>query len=1171
MPSGFDFVDTFSNYANNWTISTWANSPTWSHFRSSNVEYSDDKLKLKTAADATAASGFSGAEIMSKQQFGYGLFEVSMKPTNVNGLCNSFFTYNSSTLDEIDVEFFTVNSNDTKTVHFTAHKNSGQYANYAPKLNNNIDASLDFHKYAILYTPAAIYWYVDGELYFQCANQMSTELTNVMFNLWTNTASGWGWMGTYNGTPAQAEYEWFRYKALATSSVSELQQIAATGNAAEYTVGLVTWNPSHSPFQEGLQYTASVVLTALSGYSFAGLASATINGQTASVSGNTGATVTLSYEFPAAVSPSQQGRVVAYLPAYRAIAGGSGGANAARFSDQLDRVTDIILAFAVYTDTGEVRFPDGRSSSALGYEWGDSNYVSNGWANPSNIGTVVSSAHSRGVSVSLAIGGWGPSSPNDTTFASAVSSTHRSAFIANIMSLVNTHNLDGVDVDWEYPQTPQEKADFEAFMVALKAQLGSKKLSHAISASYPPTAYSQTTMDTLDVLHLMTYDGQSMPTRPHHADMTWAKGRLDVWMNSAVLDSEKVMFGIPFYGRWPGSGSTTDWSTELDYATLINPDPAVLSQASQTVYSGDGLTYYYDGIPQVLEKTEYAWNQGAGGVMVWDLGQDVEPNSPYSVLDKIHVKSQELITNGITAPTIQTSTLPGGTVGTTYSQVLTANGDAPITWSVILGSLPGGLSLTDDTISGTPSVSGVFSFTVQASNAGGADTAALSITIKEATPNAGISYIDETLTGLAAGSYSFGGASAVVVSGATYPLQAGWFGTSNFTIVKVGNGGSSTDSTAQMLEIPARPGTPDPGKVDCTDSLNDDGKITDVDSTMEYKLSTASSWTSVTNSTVTGLSPGTYEVRVSASDSPPYRFASTAASVTIDPYSATAPSITTASLPDGTVDSVYSQNLSATGDAPITWSIVSGSLPDGLSLSDNTISGTPTAANNFNFTVQATNSGGLSSQALSITIGKASLTVTKFIGESFTYNGIAQGPTIENAHAGFVTISEHSKTNAGDYTATASLINKANYQWSNDTTTDITFPWSIVRAERLHTVSLGNWTLGQAANDPSISPATAESASVKYEYSRTDDFTDISDTKPSAAGTYWVRAVIGKTENYVAFTTAWVSFEIYQENDGREQNPDMGSLFLMIGIGVLTVIGFFGLVFYIVRKTQRMH
>lgn len=82
-----------------------------------------------------------------------------------------------------------------------------------------------------------------------------------------------------------------------------------------------------------------------------------------------------------------------------------------------------------------------------------------------------------------------------------------------------------------------------------------------------------------------------------------------------------------------------------------------------------------------------------------------------------------------------------------------------------------------------------------------------------------------------------------------------------------------------------------------------------------------------------------------------------------------APEITTASLPDGTVNTAYSQSLTATGAATITWSVTAGALPGGLTLStEGVISGTPTVTGTFNFTVQAENSEGSDTQALSIVV-----------------------------------------------------------------------------------------------------------------------------------------------------------------------------------------------------------
>ena len=119
------------------------------------------------------------------------------------------------------------------------------------------------------------------------------------------------------------------------------------------------------------------------------------------------------------------------------------------------------------------------------------------------------------------------------------------------------------------------------------------------------------------------------------------------------------------------------------------------------------------------------------------------------------------------------------------------------------------------------------------------------------------------------------------------------------------------------------------------------------------------------------------------------------------------PTITTESLPDGTVGTEYSTTLAAEGTAPITWSVRNGTLPEGLSLNESTgeISGTPAAAGKYTFEIEAKNDYGSETGELTIEIKAApiysvSVTPDKINLPSVTEGYNSQEPetiTIENA------------------------------------------------------------------------------------------------------------------------------------------------------------------------------
>jgi uncharacterized repeat protein (TIGR01451 family) len=88
---------------------------------------------------------------------------------------------------------------------------------------------------------------------------------------------------------------------------------------------------------------------------------------------------------------------------------------------------------------------------------------------------------------------------------------------------------------------------------------------------------------------------------------------------------------------------------------------------------------------------------------------------------------------------------------------------------------------------------------------------------------------------------------------------------------------------------------------------------------------------------------------------------------------ATAPTITTTSLPGAGQNVAYTTTLEATGDVTITWAVTVGALPTGLTLSAaGILSGTPTTVESQTFTVTATNDSGNDTQELTLAVAAVS-------------------------------------------------------------------------------------------------------------------------------------------------------------------------------------------------------
>ncbi|MBC7227745.1 MAG: hypothetical protein H5T61_11000 [Thermoflexales bacterium] len=228
--------------------------------------------------------------------------------------------------------------------------------------------------------------------------------------------------------------------------------------------------------------------------------------------------------------------------------------------------------------------------------------------NPDKLKNLVAAAHERGVKVLIAVGGWNEG--NDLGFETLAARPESiRAFAANLTAFCDEYGLDGVDIDWEYPDPGESARNYGAMMGVLAEEMHARGrlLTAAVVGKEPLAAgVPDEVFGYVDYLGIMAYDGGDGPA---HSPYAYAVEALDYWLGRG-LPPEKAVLGIPFYGR-------PKW---MEYRALVSLDPDAPQKDVVTV---DGVPVHYNGIPTVQAKTRLALER-AGGVMVWELSQDAK-------------------------------------------------------------------------------------------------------------------------------------------------------------------------------------------------------------------------------------------------------------------------------------------------------------------------------------------------------------------------------------------------------------------------------------------------------------------------------------------------------------------------------------------------------------------
>ncbi|KAL5698858.1 chitinase [Ranunculus cassubicifolius] len=285
------------------------------------------------------------------------------------------------------------------------------------------------------------------------------------------------------------------------------------------------------------------------------------------------------------------------------------------------------------------------------------------------MGNFTATLHEKNMKALLSIGGANAGPYPFINMASAKS--NRAAFIMSTINVARKYGFDGLDLDWEYPQTQEDMSNLASLLHEWRTALEKEasrtgkprlSLSAAVyfasnfvlanpSLQYPIRAISE----YMDFVNPMCFnlhgpwntsftDGPAILYDPTSNIST--NFGIESWIKSGV-PPEKIVVGFPMYGHtWqlkdpnvngigapavstgPGSG-TMVYKDLVDY-NVENHATVVYDEKTVSAYSYAGTSWIgYDDERSIKGKVEYARKLGLGGYFFWALGMD--KNSTLSI------------------------------------------------------------------------------------------------------------------------------------------------------------------------------------------------------------------------------------------------------------------------------------------------------------------------------------------------------------------------------------------------------------------------------------------------------------------------------------------------------------------------------------------------------------
>ncbi|KAH8898068.1 endochitinase precursor [Thozetella sp. PMI_491] len=323
----------------------------------------------------------------------------------------------------------------------------------------------------------------------------------------------------------------------------------------------------------------------------------------------------------------------------------------------VSKLSYVVYAFAKVAQNGEVSEGDSYADYRYRYPGDKDQSGDIAYGNVKQLYLLKKA--NRNLKTILSIGG-GAASAN---FSDAVSTEQRRGeFAKTAVTLLKDWGFDGIDIDWEFPQTTTDASNFVLLLQAIRTALDNYAAQWApgyhfllsIAASAQPGLYKKLDLKSVaapvDFVNLMAYDftGSWTDTAGHQANLypnpsntgatpSDADSAVKAYINAGVPAS-KIVLGMPLYGRsfqstsglgksfsgvGPGDFSEGSW----DYKRLPKSGATeYVDSVAVGAYSYDSSTkelVSYDTPATVRQKVDYIKSNGLAGAFYWEASGDI--------------------------------------------------------------------------------------------------------------------------------------------------------------------------------------------------------------------------------------------------------------------------------------------------------------------------------------------------------------------------------------------------------------------------------------------------------------------------------------------------------------------------------------------------------------------